>query len=55
MKKEVEQFAVKEKAIQSQKQQVSAFILSVDLHQSRKTRRPLVTDDRALYIRMCSN
>lgn len=30
MKKEVEQFAVKEKAIQSQKEQVSAFILSVD-------------------------
>lgn len=30
MKKEVEQFALKEKAIQSQKEQVSAFILSVD-------------------------
>lgn len=30
MKKEVEQFAVKEKAIRRQKEQVSAFILSVD-------------------------
>lgn len=30
MKKEVEQFALREKAIQSQKEQVSAFIPSVD-------------------------
>lgn len=30
MMKEVEQFAVQEKALWSQKEQVSAFILSVD-------------------------